>query len=250
VQSAPIVQPARINSPPPQQQQQQQVELEGLEKFCGCELKPRLVAARPRLSKFVDNTVIYIASYMWYILLAHYLLSLHPNPSCSGLEDEGQLLLSADSKAHTGRLLASNSSVDAGVESAFGAQAFVLDEDDCDFSSAAAQALFALSAIVLGALVVALVCKDSKDRAAAAILPKVIGMMVGWAAGAALKAWMHEISSSFTDGQCTGELSELSEWSGCASLQQRLQLAGLNLLVVLGATATSALVILTLKPQP
>ena len=244
VQSAPVVQPARKQSPPPQQQQQQEGELEGFEKFCGRELKPRLVAARPRLSKFVDNTVIYVASYMWYILLAHYLLSLHPSPSCSGLEDEeGHLLLSANATAR--RLLASNSSVDAGVDSAPGTQAFVLGEDDCDSSSAAAQALFALSAIVLGALVVALVCKDAKDRAAAAILPKVIGMMVGWAAGAALKAWMQEISSSFSGGQCTGDLSE---WGACASPRQRLQLAGLNLLLVLAATAASALVILAVKP--
>ena len=246
-------------SPPPQQQQR---ALEGLDKFCGCELKPRLTA-RP-LSKFVDGTVIFIVSYVWYTLFAHYLLSLNTNPSCSGLMEDFQLFIgdNVNVNVNVNRRLFSNSTVGAvgsafdalfpepmAVGSAFDAlfpEAFVLDEDDCDSSSAAAQALFALSAIVLGALFVALVCKDSRHRAVAAVLPKVIGMMVGWAGGAALKVWMQEISSAVIDGQCTGELSEW-QTGACGGLQRRLVLASLNLLVMLGTTAASALIMLTVN---
>ena len=59
--------------------------------------KPRFLEAWPRMDKFIDNTIIYIASYMCYIIIATFLFSLHRSPACAGLGEFW--LLAEDTKA-------------------------------------------------------------------------------------------------------------------------------------------------------
>ena len=172
--------------------------------------KPRFLEAWPRMDKFIDNTIIYIASYMCYIIIATFLFSLHRSPACAGLGEFW--LLAEDTKAAgqggAGRGAAGTASppeADARLTPPGGCRGpllrtpwhrrlslsaacraasahsppalsadrrrELLEEGDCDESPAADQALFALGTIVLGAVIVALFCHDSKDRAFAVSRP-------------------------------------------------------------------------------
>ena len=117
-----------------------------------------------------------------------------------------------------------------------------IDAIDCDESPAATQAMFALGLIVVGALVVGVVCDDTRSKAVAAILPKMIGMSVGWAAGDAFKKWLTEISIALTG--CTGGLTE---WES-GTCEQGIKAALLNAALSLCGMAVCAIVILAVKP--
>ena len=180
-------------------------------------LEKRLLEAWPRLAKFFDDSVIYISSFACQFLLSVYLFSLHPVPGCVV---RSETTLNGESSARR----------------------LTLDAIDCDESPAATQAMFAIGLIVVGALIVGVVCDENRSKAVAAILPKMIGMSVGWAAGDAFKKWLSETSIALTG--CTGGLTE---WES-GTCERGIWLALLNATLSLCGMAVCAVVILAIKP--